>query len=114
MPTAYKALGCQNKKVFMIYKEWKKVFDTLNDTDSGKLIKALFAYDGGQDYQTVLNGIKKYPLKLYFISMSKDVDFEKAKALKVYERNVKSTLKRDAKKKAKLANFQGSVLAGTL
>lgn len=38
-----------NKKTFVMNKEWSVVFDTLSDEKAAKLIRAIFAYQNGED-----------------------------------------------------------------
>ncbi|GHU52872.1 hypothetical protein FACS189496_3630 [Bacilli bacterium] len=105
----YVRAGCQNKKTFVIYKEWKEVVDALRDSEAGKLFKALLAHDIGQEIKVLPRNVT-----IPFLCMSKQVDFEKDKAQKTYDRNVKTSLTRQTKKKEMSANMEELVLNGTL
>lgn len=90
------------KDSFILYQEQKEIFDTLSDSEAGKLIKAIFEYEStGQSPKL------SKTLNLVFIPIKNSLDRNKEKYQKVVERNKKNIKKRWNKEDTK--NTSGKV-----
>ena len=56
------------KKSFLMYKDYREVLESMNDADAGRLVKALFAHEDGED--VALEG----PIQAIFLLLAKQMD----------------------------------------
>ncbi len=56
------------KKSFLMYKDYRDVLESMNDEDTGRLVKALFAHEDGED--VTLEG----PIQAIFLLLAKQMD----------------------------------------
>lgn len=78
----------KQKDSFILYQEQKEIFDTLTDSEAGKLIKAIFEYEAGQSPK--LNKT----LNLVFIPIKNVLDRNKEKYEKACIKNRENIEKR--------------------
>lgn len=77
----------RNKKSFILYTDWKEMFNALSDEQAGMLIKAVFAHAMGEEVK--LDAI----LSLLFINIRQTLDRDIDKWETIVERNRVNGLK---------------------
>ena len=60
------------KKSFLMYKDYRDVLESMNDEDTGRLVKALFAHEDGEN--VALEG----PIQAIFLLLAKQMDRDRA------------------------------------